>query len=463
MVSAAVSGFGSGNVIKMDGTSNSVKESKSANDFMKMMATSISGNARKQNETTDVTSMADSSSKVKMNDEVNAKEDLNADTSDNVKKTENTSECSERVEDKPKENVKDKISDAVNKIKDKIKEELGITDEELADAMAALSMTVADLLSVEKVTELVTKLEGASSSLDLITDGSFYATFNNIIATVNEQSKLIAGMTGVEASDVCEMAKEAGFDVSLSGFEKNVTFTNAKETEKTADEPVMMDSKDITAADVIAAKTVVTKADESGDFNQSNNSGLESKSEAESKLDVTQFGNNLAAGITDAFDSVSVDTGITVNGTDILRQVIEQVRVTATQQLQSIEVILNPENLGTVHVTVSAKEGAVTAQLTATNEQVKAALENQVIQLKEQFNNQGIKVDAVEVTVQSHSFEANDNLNDNSANQNSQGRKNVRRLDLSSLEDLDDSDLSLDEIRAKDSLVNGDSSVVYQA
>ena len=61
--------------------------------------------------------------------------------------------------------------------------------------------------------------------------------------------------------------------------------------------------------------------------------------------------------------------------------------------------MLNPENLGKVHVAVTAKQGIVTAQLTAQNEQVKAALENQMTALKEQFNNQGVKVEAVEITV----------------------------------------------------------------
>ena len=69
--------------------------------------------------------------------------------------------------------------------------------------------------------------------------------------------------------------------------------------------------------------------------------------------------------------------------------------------------MLNPENLGSVHVTVTAKEGIITAELTATNEAVKKALENQMQILKENFNNQGIKVEAVSVTIESHSFEGN--------------------------------------------------------
>lgn len=81
-----------------------------------------------------------------------------------------------------------------------------------------------------------------------------------------------------------------------------------------------------------------------------------------------------------------------------------------------------------MHVAVTAKEGIVTAQLTAQNEQVKAALENQLTALKEQFNNQGIKVEAVEITVQSHGFESEQNLEGNNSNQAQQERNLTEKL-----------------------------------
>lgn len=54
-----------------------------------------------------------------------------------------------------------------------------------------------------------------------------------------------------------------------------------------------------------------------------------------------------------AFGEVMSETS-GVNEVDIVRQVVEQIKVTATQQLSSIEVMLNPENLGKVHVAVTA-------------------------------------------------------------------------------------------------------------
>ena len=58
-----------------------------------------------------------------------------------------------------------------------------------------------------------------------------------------------------------------------------------------------------------------------------------------------------------------------------------------------------PASLGSVNVQIAAKDGVITAQFTAQNETVKAAIESQLVQLRTQFEEQGIKVDAVEVTV----------------------------------------------------------------
>ncbi|MCI7771644.1 MAG: flagellar hook-length control protein FliK, partial [Eubacterium sp.] len=165
----------------------------------------------------------------------------------------------------------------------------------------------------------------------------------------------------------------------------------------------------------------------------------------------------------DSFADMITEDISYVSETDIVNQVIDQVKLTAGRELTSIEVMLNPERLGSVHGTVSAKNGILSAQIAAQNEQVKAALENQMTALKEQFNNQGVKVEAVEITVQSHGFESEQNLEGNNSNQAQQEKKPHRKLDLSSLEELDESDMTSEEIRAKDAIVNGNSSVEYSA
>ena len=73
------------------------------------------------------------------------------------------------------------------------------------------------------------------------------------------------------------------------------------------------------------------------------------------------------------------------------------------------------------------------------------------------------RYESVEITVQSHGFESQQNLEGNNSEQAGQEKKTHRKLDLSSLEELEESDMTDEEIRAKDAIVNGDSSVEYSA
>ena len=72
-----------------------------------------------------------------------------------------------------------------------------------------------------------------------------------------------------------------------------------------------------------------------------------------------------------------------------------------------MELHLHPASLGNVRVILSTKGGVVTAQLTTENEVVKNAIESQVSQLKLNLEEQGIKVEAIEVSVASHQMERN--------------------------------------------------------
>ena len=117
------------------------------------------------------------------------------------------------------------------------------------------------------------------------------------------------------------------------------------------------------------------------------------------------------ADITPETSYVSIDT------MDLLEQVAEQIRVNVSEGTSSMEMQLNPENLGKVYVNISSKEGVIHAQLAASNEAVRAALETQVADLRQNLNQAGVKVDAVEVTVASHEFEKNLEQNQESEKQ----------------------------------------------
>lgn len=106
-----------------------------------------------------------------------------------------------------------------------------------------------------------------------------------------------------------------------------------------------------------------------------------------------------------------------------------------------MEMQLNPENLGKIYLNISEKEGVIRAQLAAQNEMVKEALETQMVELRQNLNQQGIKVDAIEVTVATHEFEQNldgqAKQEEQAGEQMEQNQKKARRsLNLNDLDGL---------------------------
>ena len=110
----------------------------------------------------------------------------------------------------------------------------------------------------------------------------------------------------------------------------------------------------------------------------------------------------------------------TIDVQDIMNQITEFAKVNLSPENSSIEMQLNPENLGKVYLHIAAtKEGNITAELAVSSETVKTALEAQIADLRTSLNQQGIKVDAVEVAIASHEFERN--LEQNASGEEQQG------------------------------------------
>ena len=79
-------------------------------------------------------------------------------------------------------------------------------------------------------------------------------------------------------------------------------------------------------------------------------------------------------------------------------QIVEQARLIRNTENTEMVIRLRPEHLGDLTLKVSVSEnGAVTASFHSDNAQVRAIIENSLVQLRQELSNQGIKVDNVEV------------------------------------------------------------------
>jgi flagellar hook-length control protein FliK len=504
MVSAVIPGLGF-----FDGNekSTTVQDKSQTVNFHKVMTQSLSQSARSTTDTkktqaavtksqpasTGKTNASNASNSTKSSNSSNtaatqntSERQINTQKADQTDKNSNVNETKNTNTDVKDSAMNDEASEKLEElgksIKDKIAKLLGVTDDDINSTMAMLGMTMADLFSPVGITKLITEMSGSQDTIALLTDENLSNGLKEILDFMNqglsdiaEQFDLSQGQMESFVKDFAptlEDTKNSLGQVPLKEAElpENVNDSVAlKENAPVNEEPVTSNAEssddESTGADLLLKKmTVETEGKlQNGENTSSQEQNMNQGESPKTQPTLSDVSSTLYQNIQNAFEATFSQTVQSVDAANVVRQIIDSVKLVNTQQLQSMEIQLTPENLGKVNVNVSAKNGVITAQITTQNEEVKRAIETQMSTLKETFANQGIKIDAVEVTVQSHSFEAGQNLGDN-ASGNEKQSKNVRKhLNMDSLNDLDDDDLSEDEIRVRKLLANDNSSVEYSA
>ena len=147
---------------------------------------------------------------------------------------------------------------------------------------------------------------------------------------------------------------------------------------------------------------------------------------------------------------------------DIIRQITEKITISAKAEETSMELQLHPASLGNVNVLLTSGKDGIVAKFTAQNQIVKEAVEAQMVQLQQKFDEQGIKVNAIEVTIASHQFEQNlEQGNDRQPGQSEAEKKvkSLRRINLSELadEEADEIESDAERIAVQMMAANGNS------
>lgn len=453
MVSSAVMGAGAVRNTSSGTASKSSNTKSKSSDFKSVMAASISKNASNAG-------TGSSDSKLGIADAVKTAKDQNTTDTKNTKadtdvvdKKQNAADTgkADKTDNSKQDNKSDeKVNDVVQNVKDTIKEELDVSDEDIAKAMEVLGITDNDLLSVVKVTELVSALTGADS-ITLITDDDMSGKLTSVLDAVNTAQEDVADMLNTDVDDAVLVVRTDAV------VKKDTDETAVKNTDSSITDNQSV-SETESLSDVLAAKVTAQ-----GSSKHEESTGEHTGEQNHNTQSYGGVADSIIQSMKDSFADIVTEDTSRVSEADIVNQVIDQIKLSSGRELTSIEVMLNPERLGSVHVTVTAKNGILSAQIAAQNEQVKTALENQVTALKENFQNQGIKVEAVEITVMTHQFEAGQNFGQNESERKQSEQKINKKLNLSDYMDDEDETVSAQDIRRKDSIQNGNSSVEYMA
>ena len=343
------------------------------------------------------------------------------------------------------EDTKDAFETGVKEI---LKDELGVSDEQVEDAMSILGLQWLDLLNPASLSQLVTQLTGTKDACSLLMSEEFTNIMQNTDALVQNLSETL-GISKDEwvalqnqltelTADFNETVDMADGGVQEMDPQTDATITSQDTTVMAA--TVQMthtteETQNVQPEEETEDATPVIQVNASEDAQTENNvsenaSGEMGESAAQSQKtkesSVNEHAQNMEFQVraeqqTAAPEEVNkVASRTTIDVQDIMNQITEFAKVNLSSENSSIEMQLNPENLGKVYLHIAAtKEGNITAELAVSSETVKTALEAQIADLRTSLNQQGIKVDAVEVTIASHEFERN--LEQNAAGEEQQG------------------------------------------
>lgn len=355
-------------------------------------------------------------------------------------------------------NTDEKLAAFEEDVRQVLKEKLGVTDEEITDAMQKLGLTVSDLIQPNQLTQLTAELTGSENIGELLCNDSFMEIVNEI-GGLSQDLLDDLGMTSQMFTETVAAASQVVTTPESAGIEQlpEMQVTENVKADKTA----ANDTSDQMNSVLKEENTVQTAsdADEVEIQKQEDNILLQKEvaEETDTKADDGQTGNRNESGNTSnqiAFvsqehtvDPAAAKTPETVpefsrqlDTLDLIRQVTEFTKVTVREAQTTMEMQLNPEHLGKLYIEVTTKEGNVSAHIMTQNELVKEALESQMAELKQSMNQAGVKVDAVEVTVGSHEFEKNLEQNakqdERQAEEQEKASPKTRRINLDELDEL---------------------------
>ncbi len=335
--------------------------------------------------------------------------------------------------------------------------QMGISEDAVREAMDALGMTDVSLLDAKNLKSLMVELTEGADDMSLLTDGDFYQSVMEALGTLEDIAGEVQEETGMSQEEFNAAVMEAQKRLAAEVPEEvqEVSVQDLQEGENTDSEAVKLSMQKPELTENARTETVAQK-----DAPKQEDTGKNSESPF--------MGNSYQAQNVEqqaqALKAAEAEKAFSMTDTqEIMDQILDYMKVSVKPELTSLEMQLHPESLGTLHIQISNKEGAVTAQFIAQNESVRAVLESQMMELRENLEQQGVKVEAVEVTIAQYSLDRNPDGNEASSDQGRRGRKGVRNLNLGEIDLDEEEDLTEEERLTAEMMQSEGSTVNYMA
>lgn len=378
------------------------------------------------------------------------------------KKTDDTTKMSSLQDSTNKVNneknpIEDKLNQLATEVKNLIMENLEITEEQLEDIMATLGLNYLQLLEPSNLAQVFMEANGLNDPALILTDELLSNQFGQLVDQIGQIDLEEVGLT---TEDITSYLENLNLNNSEDMHAEEAVVTTIVEEDSDTDSEVLNSKNSLNTESALNnndTKVEVQKYTTDSD-RDSSSSRQQSQDPSVEQANFNTILNNVTnVSTVESFGNELVQIQ---QMRDIMNQVVEQIKVIIKPDQTSMEMNLNPESLGKVNLVVAQKDGLLTAQFTVQNNVAKEALESQMQTLKENFTNQGVKVDAVEVLVSNSPF-SQDNMSEGSKEQqkSSGKRKNINLADL----DMVEEEITQEEAMKIDMMNKNGNSVDYSA
>ena len=293
----------------------------------------------------------------------------------------------------------------LSELKQAIMDSMQIDEEELLQLLEQFGTNIQGLLQPQLLQQLVVAVECKGDPMGLLTSEQAMNDLQMLLAKAEEIRQDLLNIPEVPQIQAELADGEMDFAQVLAGnISQDMEGVEAAE-EDGGDMAVLAGSQpEDTGFTFEAVKKSGDMAQVGEDHADNKSSGSSAKTENGSMAE--QFLNLVTdAAATDEVEFSQLSKSEQVRA--VAEQILEKVRVVLSDTQTSMEISLTPESLGRVTLNLVSKHGALTAHFTAQNEIAKEAIESQMVVLRENLESQGLKVEAIEVTVSNFDFTQN--------------------------------------------------------
>jgi len=326
---------------------------------------------------------------------------------------------------------------------------LSVSPQDVEQWMITHEMSLADMLDPQNLRQLVMDLNGLNSVGGFLIDADALGQWNEIQDMLNDflnsHEALLEQVQTMESTDQKGALFLTGRWEELQGMVQEDDLQSIRPA-SVEEEPILQSADVISQEDGVSTQTESTDAYQTEGHEEGGEARRSVRTEhAEGQMS-DGFLNRMTEAVGRAVEVMDAGNG-TGQTTNILNQIVSEIRFTMSQEVTSMDFMLNPENLGRVHISVADKGGVMTAQITVQSLEAREALESQMIILQQTFEEQGLKVESVEVNVSEFGFGDDDQTGSSQAGDGRRSGRERRSSQNRSLVGLEESEEVSEEER----------------